>query len=217
MSIQERSRNYAMITYHPQEVIEKVLQGYMAVGRIRHYAWIVHDKDMDGDGKLKEKHIHLLLNLNNAMTVTAVRSLFPDGQNTLAQVVYDRACSFDYLIHKDKPDKYQYPDTDIVADDIEYWKSLQKGDSNENLAMCIVDDIINKVDYRTMVMRYSREYIINRHKYEELASLITFEENEKKKKQEKKDLPKNKPFLIDEESGEIVSPCALTKQLKMRV
>jgi len=99
MSIQERSRNYAMITYHPQEVIEKVLQGYMAVGRIRHYAWIVHDKDMDGDGKLKEKHIHLLLNLNNAMTVTAVRSLFPDGQNTLAQVVYDRACSFDYLIH----------------------------------------------------------------------------------------------------------------------
>ena len=209
MKNNERVRNYALITYHPIEVIEAVLKGLLGVGRVRHYAYIVHDKDLDKEGKVKEKHLHILLQLNNAMTLTAVRSLFPVGASTLAQPVFDKADCFNYLTHKDKPDKYQYPDTDIVADNIEYWKGLQKGECDDK-TMCIIDDICANVPYRLMVSRYGRDFVINYAKYAQMATMILDEEKQTAKREKM-------PLLCDPESGEVVNPFAPTKQLKMRV
>lgn len=200
MKNNERVRNYALVTYHPIEVIEKVLAELCNAGRIRHYAYILHDKDLDQEGKLKEKHLHILVQLNNAMTLTAVRALFPIGANTLAQPIYDKADCFNYLTHKDKPDKHQYSDDDIVADNVEYWKGLQKGEADDR-TMCIIDDILAKVPYRTMVMRYGRDFVINRDKYCHIALLISAEEEDISNRQ----VAKPKPYLIDED-GVIVKP-----------
>ena len=193
----ERVRNYAMITYHSEEVIKATLDCLLKMGRVRHYAYIPHDKDMDSEGNFKEKHIHMLLQLNNAMTLTAVRALFPLGANTLAQPIYDKADCFNYLTHKDKPNKYQYEDTDIVADNMEYWKGLQKGQEDDK-TMCILDDIISNVPYRLMVSRYGRDFVINYGKYACMAQMIESEES-----RHLRSPAKERAYLIEEETGEI--------------
>lgn len=205
----ERVRNYALITYHAKEVIEEVLKELVKSGRVRHWAYIIHDKDKDENGELKEKHIHILVQLNNAMSLSAVRALFPVGANTLAQPMYDKADCFNYLNHKDKPDKYQYPDEDIKADNMDYWKGLQKGEADDK-TMCIIDDILSNIPFRVMVSRYGRDFVINYGKYASMAQMIRDEERQHK--------TPACPFTVVNELGEVAEIAGLevaTKQLRI--
>lgn len=170
----ERVRNWALITYHLEEVIKSVLQ--VNTGRIRHWAYILHDKDTNEDGSLKQSHYHVLIQLNNAMTMSACRALFPTEQNTLAQPQYDKAASFLYLTHKDQPDKYQYPDTDIICDNPDYWKKLQESGEDDDKTVNIIDDIIACVPFRELMRRYGRDLVINYSRYREFAEAVRKEE-----------------------------------------
>lgn len=192
MKQNERVRNYALITYHNEETIQNTMQYLTSNGRVRHWAYIPHDKDKNEDGSEKEKHIHLLLQLNNSMSNTAVRALFPQGANTLAQAMYDKADCFNYLTHKDKPDKYQYPETDIKADNITYWQNLQKGEADDK-TMNIIDDLIEGLPMRLLVSRYGRDFVVNYRNYEAMASMI--------RKQELEAPPPNATF---DENGELI-------------
>lgn len=178
-----RCRNYALITYHPEEVIKSVLTLY--AGRIRHFAYILHDKDIYPDdehdkktgavihkkGDAVEPHHHLLLCMNNPITQTAIRNLFPQGQTTLAQPIRDKADCFVYLNHKDKPEKYQYPDGDIVCDDLSYWQNVQSGESDDR-TLNILDDILAGVGFRELAKRYGRDLVINYSKYWSFAKAV---------------------------------------------
>ncbi len=183
-----RCRNYGLITYHSEETIKTVLQTY--AGRIRHFAYILHDKDtyehdvyekdkngnttdkiLHKKGETKEKHYHLLLSMNNAMTLTAIRALFPIGANTLGQAIRDKADCFNYLNHKDAPDKYQYPDKAIICDDFDYWKGIQSGESDDR-TLNIIDDIISGVGFRELAKRYGRDLVINYQKYWSFAKNV---------------------------------------------
>ena len=53
----ERVRNWALITYHSEDIIKAVLQ--VNAERIRHWAYIKHDKDTNEDKTLKEAHYHV--------------------------------------------------------------------------------------------------------------------------------------------------------------
>lgn len=196
----ERVRNYSLVTYHNIETVKKTLEYLVSVGRVRHWAFITHDKDKDSENKIKESHIHILLQLNNAMTLSAVRSLFPTGANTLAQPMLDKTDCFNYLTHKDKPDKYQYDECEILADNMEYWKSLQKGVADDK-TICIIEDIISGCPFRTMVLRYGRDFVINYSKFAAMALMIKDEDTPHSP-------AKPRAFLIDEETGE----CSFVKK-----
>ncbi len=183
-----RFRNYGLITYHSEEVVKMVLQVHAK--RIRHWAYILHDKDtyehdvyekdekgnttanlLHRKGDIKEKHFHLLLCMNNAMSLAAVRNLFPTGANTLGQGIRDKSDCFNYLNHKDKPEKYQYPDEAIICDNPDYWKSIQGGEDDDR-TINILDDIISGVGFRELAKRYGRDLVVNYHKYWEFAKAV---------------------------------------------
>lgn len=164
-----RSRNYALITYHPEEVIKSVLAEYSS--RIRHFAYILHDKDTKDDGSPQEVHHHILLQFTNAMTWTACRKLFPIGQNTLAEVMREKADCFRYLDHSDLPDKFHYDHSLIVSDDIKYWESLQSGEQDDK-TLNLLDDFLADVPLRELVRRYGRDVVINYQRYREFAQML---------------------------------------------
>ena len=195
----ERNRNFAMVTYHSRETVENVLKLYLQLGRVRHYAFIVHDKDKKPDGELKETHIHILLQLNNAMTLSALRNLFPNGNTTLGQPLRDKMDCFNYLTHKNTPEKYQYNENDIISDDLQYWKEAQKTGSENDRTCELIRDILNNVDYWTMLDRYGRDYVINFDKYHSFASRVSYQQNQAVS-------ATSKPCLIDEETGEVEHP-----------
>lgn len=159
----QRSYNFALVTYHTEEVIKSVLSLY--AGAIKHYAYISHDKDYKEDGTLKEKHYHIILSFYNNRTISAVRKLFPSYQNTLAQIVHDKTAMFAYLTHEDDLEKVQYDKSLVVCDDREYWDKLSMVGENDNRTLSLLEDIINRVPLRDMVLRYGRDFVINRQHY----------------------------------------------------
>ncbi len=169
-----RVRNYEMITYQSEEVIKAVLRIHKA--RIRHYAYILHDKDLKDDGEPAQAHYHVLMVFNNAMTSTAVQKLFPDnGQNTFPAVMNDKADCFNYLDHSDCPDKYQYSRESIVCDDLDYWTDLQRGDTDDDRVLNIIDDILDNVPFYELARRYGRDLVVNYQRYKEYADFCKFD------------------------------------------
>ncbi len=166
---EQRARNYALITYHSEEVIKSVLSEYAS--RIRNFAFIMHDKDTKEDGSLQEVHFHVLLQLTNAMTLSAVRKMFPVGQNTLGQIVRDKADCFDYLDHAGCPEKYHYDHSLIVSNDLAYWEGLQSGEADDK-TLSLLDDILEGVSPRELVRRYGRDVALNFYKYREFAKMM---------------------------------------------
>lgn len=166
-----RVRSYELITYHSQDVIEAVLMANKS--KIRHFAFILHDKDVKDDGSPAEPHFHVLLCFNNAMTSSAVVKLFPVGQNTFPAPMRDKADCFNYLDHADCPDKFQYSHELIVSDDLDYWHDLQRGQNGNDdyRVLNIIDDILAFVPRYELARRYGRDIIINYDRYKEYALL----------------------------------------------
>ncbi len=199
----QRSRNFSLITYHSQEVIESVL---CSRDVIRHWCYIIHDKDKkENSEELKEKHYHILINLNNAMTETALQKLFPVGQSTLSQIMRDKSNCFNYLTHADRPDKYQYQESELVSDDIEYWKGLSIGGDDNEKVLNILNDIMLHVPLREMAKRYGRDVVINYSKYASFATCIEREERIFRVENEVVDLlDDNSIRLVDLRTGVVV-------------
>ncbi len=80
------------------------------------YAYCLHDKDVKDDetGELKKAHVHVVMKFTGRRTLSSVKNEMmgygvPDNLvNTCNERVMLR-----YLIHKDNPEKYQYPLSDI--------------------------------------------------------------------------------------------------------
>lgn len=170
----ERNRNWCLITYHSEDTIRAVL--FANKSRIRHYAYILHDKDTKEDGSPQEVHFHILLQFNNALSLSAVRNLFPKEQNTLGQAMRDKADCFVYLDHSDCPDKFHYDHRSIKSDDLRYWENVECGGDNEEKLMGILDDILSHVPLREIARRYGRDVVIYYSRYKEFAIEMADEE-----------------------------------------
>lgn len=163
---------FSLMSYLSEENIKSVLSFYSF--KIRQYAFILHDKDVKDNGDLVEPHYHIVIYTNNAMTCSAVLKLFEGhSENTFIEVVRNKSAINDYLIHKDKNEKYQYPVSDITYSDKKYFDNLSNdySDSAENtLNICL--DLIDRVPYVEMIMRYGRDFVINYKRYSDMADLI---------------------------------------------
>lgn len=78
------------------------------------FAYILHDQDVDAKGNPKKSHVHWLGRLENPTTIGGI-SL----RTTLPAHDIEAGKSFKalvrYLVHKDDPDKVQYPVSAVTA------------------------------------------------------------------------------------------------------
>lgn len=182
-----RYRSFTIVFYAGAVELNKFLLKYSV--RISHYAYIVHDKDVyqedlkdnDGNyvhkaGEIEKPHIHLLVDFYNAHTPNAVKKLFTtEVDKPRVERVSDKVAQYEYLIHKNDPDKYQYPKSSIVSDDINWYDKLcisgEKRDSDDK-AISIVNDILAGISPRILMHRYGRDFIIHYNQYKDMADLV---------------------------------------------
>ena len=164
----KKTRQFACISYLSEEQIHYCLQ--KKVQYIRHWAYILHDKDVKDDGSPKEPHYHILLWTYSPCNINTVRKWFSieDAGNTLAQAVLSADDVVDYLTHDGSPDKYQYPESAVVSDD---WEWFKRSANTEPSIQCL-EDLLSGVSLYELARTYGREFIINSSKYIDLAHAI---------------------------------------------
>lgn len=197
----EYSRNFSLTSYLPLEAVKEFCERDF----IAHYAFILHDKDKTENGALKPPHYHINLRTKNALSYSGMRKkidvfttsfyleLDDDPQNTLLEITKDVDGAHRYLTHSTKQaisdGKYQYNESDVVSDDIGYWRG-DYSRSSRNVAYDIITAIENGMRERDLLMTFGREYLINRAKYREFLYFM--------REEEKEDIR-----LVDEDTGEV--------------
>ena len=153
----------------------------------------------------------------NACTLKACSRLFTtENDKPRVYSIGDMGLAYDYLIHKNHPDKYQYKKCDITSDDLSHYEKLlingEKSD-NDNKSENIVMDILAGVPTRILVSRYGRDFIIHMSQYLDCANKIRTEdifmadkrakdEAERKARLEELSKPVQQEFDFDKKAGE---------------
>lgn len=168
------SRKFSLVTYLSEQQLNDVLLAHS--DQIKAWAYAYHDKDVNDDGSLKVKHCHVVLYVYNSSTVSRIRKWFraldSDGKEvtTTGQVCSDIFGMWDYLIHADNPEKYQYPETIRNSNMPDFFS----GESNcpDDNSLSIVDDMLSGVSIYDMVSRYGRDFCIHFGHYSEVIKAI---------------------------------------------
>lgn len=157
-----QSANYFCVSYLTLEQINDVLSRKSP--QIKHYAYILHDRDVESDGSLKQPHYHILVQLVHNVNETTFRNwwkgYFDEKQmpvNTLVRLAGDVTACYRYLTHKDDPDKYQYSETLITATDPSHFES--EVDANADNVWNYVEMILNGVSLREVAKIGGRDFI----------------------------------------------------------
>lgn len=146
-------------------------------------AYILHDKDIYSSsddcppekiGTLKSPHYHILCTFKQNKTFKAIRDMVVSEHNTFVQPMQDKYSDFEYLNHSNAPDKYQYPFTDIICNDLSFFSgATTKNISNDEF----LNDICNPAKtHRELAVKYGRDYIKNYKAYHEFAQLVRDED-----------------------------------------
>lgn len=166
----QRGYTFAMETYLEPFDFLQVLNSE----NVRHWAWILHDKDTHENGELKTAHYHIILTTPTYRSVKVVRDWFyalgvknADGMpiNTLGQIVKNESDMLAYFTHSNAPEKYQYPEEDVQFDDADYWQ--KKTGAEASASDDFVEDLIaRELSPVEMARKYGRDYIRNYNSYE---------------------------------------------------
>ena len=70
----------------------------------------LHEYDLRDDGTFKKPHYHILIQFNGGRTKSSVYENIITPLKALDRFdkIYDKTSAFEYLIHKNNPEKYQY-------------------------------------------------------------------------------------------------------------
>lgn len=160
-----RKYSFKCVSYASFEELTPLLE------QAYHWAIILHDRDNDVDN-----HYHILVTFKQNKSFDSVRKLVQSSQNTLVQELDDWVGDFQYLTHKNAPDKYQYLDEEVISDDIEFWlrkaKEYEKGEDD-----FIFDLLDSNLTYREMAIKYGRDYMRNFRYYREFKEAVLEQEN----------------------------------------
>lgn len=161
-SVRIQSRNFSCVSYLSVEQIHDVFS--RKANQIAHYAYITHDKDVNSDGQPKETHTHIIVCLVNNVNLTTFENWFKGytdivGKpvNTFVETVKSVTSMYEYLTHKNDPEKYQYKDTDIVATDHSYFTDNQRSESDP--VFMWVEMLLNGTSLREVAKIGGRDFI----------------------------------------------------------
>lgn len=127
----------------------------------------LHEYDVNSEGELKKPHYHVLLcYTSGGTTFNNVKSLSVDELGgTIPKPVDNIRGAYEYLIHKNHPDKFQYDESDIeCCNGFDIFEMVQlsekdKAEINVSIIKDIIDDDIN--EYYELV-----NYYMNKEDYQ---------------------------------------------------
>lgn len=104
-------------TYTDEDLNEALIDG-------REITWQV--------GDLKKEHYHFYLYFNQNTSIDELLSLFPIEKNNIQFIANEKEALI-YLLHRNRPEKYQYSIVDVVYNDIALFNKLKKYINQEEL------------------------------------------------------------------------------------
>ena len=159
-------RYFSLVTYASKTSLLDVLNRKLQ--QIRAYAFILHDND---EGK--NPHYHLVIVTYHARSYDDILSWFDDCTdvlglrcNSFIKPVFDLPSCYDYLTHKNAPDKYQYSSDDIVS----FNEAFFKTDVVPDTLSLAIEDLLNGTSLNECRKRYGRDFIVH---YGHIKTLLT--------------------------------------------
>jgi hypothetical protein len=108
-----KKRNWTFVLYPesaPKDWMEQIkLSGLLSA------VSPLHDKDVNPTGEAKKAHHHILLVYSGPTTYNAVAKFTASLNATIPQALESVRGMYRYFSHKDNPEKYQYPEEEIVT------------------------------------------------------------------------------------------------------
>lgn len=187
-----------LVSYVPLDKIDEILT--CKSSQLVSFAYILHNKDVyledvvrDGvvvhhKGDKEIDHCHIYLNLKMSREPVEIINWFKcidesSGLhiNTLAEKVMACQSAIDYLTHKNSPEKYQYP-----VSDVHYGGSNIKEDDNGNLVSLdntlddsydIVECMLNGMPLKQIVRIFGKDFVYHYSSYKALMSDMLIEDS----------------------------------------
>lgn len=156
--------NVSLISYAPVSFIKSVLENH--ISQLKAYAFCFHDRDTD-----KEPHTHILICCKSPMYLQTYINWFryinenDQLQNTFGQKLVDIKGAYQYLIHENDLEKFQYLPTDRKSYNAEFFSIS----SHEDKAILALTDILAGCSLRDCALRYGRDFIYH---YAHMRQLI---------------------------------------------
>lgn len=149
----KKGRVFSLIIYNRRRIDEVLIE---KAELIKNYALILHDKDKDDNGNAKKNHYHMLIKTLNPYTASSVNKWFDDdeGANSLCELCNTPKRAFEYLIHKNNPEKFQYNIDEIEGNWI--FES-----SNTDPLTDAFFDYANGMKLKDLISKYGRDFIIH--------------------------------------------------------
>ena len=147
----------------------------------KHYAYVLHDKDNE-----EQPHYHLCLEYKNARTFTQVKAMF-DGAH-VEEMEY-KNMSYQYLIHKNDPQKYQYEIDNVMTLEKDYLMLMLNNNEYDKLDTTTLIEAINSGihTYTELILKFGLNQVnmyhnlINKLFNEQFEKQLEFKNNEIKR------------------------------------
>lgn len=143
------------------------------------YAYCHHDKDTD-----KKPHVHLLLVFSFEKSGQSIFDMCETmfEQNVRIDPISNLQRAYDYLIHKNDKDKYQYPRCERITNNARIFKgmgstvkSTVKKDKKPSFDEMIDDIIDGKMSTLELARKYGRDYVKNMARYNDFRRAVVCE------------------------------------------
>lgn len=163
--------NVSLISYAPVSFIETILKNH--ISQLKAYSFCFHDRDYD-----KEPHTHILICSKMPMYIDTYINWFKyineNGQleKSLGEKLVDIKGSYQYLIHENNPEKFQYSKTDRKSYNEEFFH-ISNQDDKATLALT---DLLAGCTLRDCALRYGRDFIYHYGHIRELYNDIAKQE-----------------------------------------
>lgn len=75
----------------------------------------LHDRDVDANGEVKKPHWHVILIFEGVKSYSQIKEITDSLNAPIPQAVNGLVGTVRYLIHRDNPEKAQYPQDEIIC------------------------------------------------------------------------------------------------------
>lgn len=158
---------------------EQIIKNTPLADCVEHYAFITHDCDVDDDGNPKPRHTHILIKFFSAERIQS-RLVEYFHVDHVSDCRYKLEHCVAYLTHNSdackKAKKHLYSEELVYSDNFEFWKSAISERSTSDVAVSLVEDILQGKKQRELLQKYGREFVVNRKAYMSLAGDIAHQE-----------------------------------------
>ena len=150
-----------------------------SLDKASHWAYILHDCDDC------EPHYHILLHYSNSRTGLSVLRDFIGYQNTRVEKCISPIACYEYLTHKNCPEKYQYAISRVISHNPVYWERFLpsvRDRTTDKVDTDFIEDLLFGVElnYLEMAKKYGRDFIKNWRSYEDFREQCLWQIRTKK-------------------------------------